>query len=101
MLPKHVGIRAKENRAQKARWAKRKGVAKATAPVKRRRMSAAGRSRIAAAAKAPLGEARLFWIAFKLVHLLNCLWLESGSTIDRYLDNPDDVKLGHSYWGEI
>jgi hypothetical protein len=37
--------------AQKARWAKRKGIEPATAPAKRQ-MSAAGRARIAAAARA-------------------------------------------------
>jgi hypothetical protein len=43
--------------AQKARWAKRKGIEPAAAPAKRR-MSAAGRARIAAAARARWAKIR-------------------------------------------
>ena len=46
-----AAARRKIGRAQKARWAKRKGIEPAAVPAKRR-MSAAGRARIAAAAKA-------------------------------------------------
>jgi hypothetical protein len=44
--------RRKIGLAQKARWAKVKGIEVASTAPKRRRMSAAGRARIAAAAKA-------------------------------------------------
>ena len=47
-----ASARRKIGLAQKARWAKAKGVETAPAAGKRRRMSAAGRARIAAAAKA-------------------------------------------------
>jgi len=47
-----ASARRKIGLAQKARWAKVKGVEVAPATRKRRRMSAAGRARIAAAAKA-------------------------------------------------
>jgi len=46
-----TAARRKIGLAQKARWAKRKGIEPAAAPAKRR-MSAAGRARIAAAARA-------------------------------------------------
>jgi hypothetical protein len=47
-----ASARRKIGLAQKARWAKVKGVEAAPAAGKRRRMSAAGRARIATAAKA-------------------------------------------------
>jgi len=47
-----ASARRKIGLAQKARWAKAKGIKTAPAAGKRRRMSAAGRARIAAAAKA-------------------------------------------------
>ena len=47
-----ASARRKIGLAQKARWAKAKGIETAPAAGKRRRMSAAGRARIAAAAKA-------------------------------------------------
>jgi len=47
-----ASARRKIGLAQKARWAKVKGIEVAPAGRKRRRMSAAGRARIAAAAKA-------------------------------------------------
>jgi hypothetical protein len=47
-----ASARRKIGLAQKARWAKVKGIEAAPAAGKRRRMSAAGRARIAAAAKA-------------------------------------------------
>jgi hypothetical protein len=47
-----ASARRKIGLAQKARWAKAKGIETAPAVGKRRRMSAAGRARIAAAAKA-------------------------------------------------
>jgi hypothetical protein len=47
-----ASARRKIGLAQKARWAKVKGIEAAPAAGKKRRMSAAGRARIAAAAKA-------------------------------------------------
>jgi len=47
-----ASARRKIGLAQKARWAKVKGIEVVSAAPKRRRMSAAGRARIAAAAKA-------------------------------------------------
>lgn len=47
-----ASARRKIGLAQKARWAKAKGIEVVPAARKRRRMSAAGRARIAAAAKA-------------------------------------------------
>jgi hypothetical protein len=47
-----ASARRKIGLAQKARWAKVKGIEVALAAPKRRRMSAAGRARIASAAKA-------------------------------------------------
>ena len=52
-----AAARRKIGLAQKARWAKRKGIEPAAAPAKRR-MSAAGRARIAAAARARWAKIR-------------------------------------------
>ena len=53
-----ASARRKIGLAQKARWAKVKGVEAAPAASKKRRMSAAGRARIAAAAKASWAKFR-------------------------------------------
>src|SRR5580658_4527648 len=53
-----ASARRKIGLAQKARWAKAKGIETAPAAGKRHRMSAAGRARIAAAAKARWAKVR-------------------------------------------
>jgi hypothetical protein len=54
-----ASARRKIGLAQKARWAKVKGIEVVPVPRKRRRMSAAGRARIAAAAKARWAKFRV------------------------------------------
>jgi hypothetical protein len=53
-----ASARRKIGRAQKARWAKQKGIGASKSAPKPRRMSAAGRARISAAAKARWAKIR-------------------------------------------